>query len=227
MRFVNTTARPTYTKMSGPLGPGETSSDGGSYRRLMERAMKDVVEACGSRLGIRLNENEAELLERIIALDEKGRSFSKASLPKSVLEDPMGLKKAEKAEDEAQRKELEAAAAKNRENAAIEAAINGEIDETAPGTAEPDSKESAKSGFAKIMEENAKIEASHTGDREVLEGKLAQNAETSIPVPEAADSKNAMDRQAAEMASKMSVLSVLDNPPAKGKVRGRGKGKKS
>jgi len=271
MRFVNMSSRPAYSKFTGPLGPGEVSSDGGPFRTQLEKALSDVVNICGTRLGIRLNEREADLLDKVLSLDEKGCGFKKESLPEEVRNDPDGMKKAERMEDEAQKRHLDELAAKNAENAKREAEINGEILERKPkGPATMEGKEveppDLKSGFEKIMEENAKIaaekpkmdvnealdpvgahakgnaapekpaepEAFDTGKAPAapkraanVQGDVARNADAKEPDTAPQNPKNAMDRQAAEMAKGLSVLSALNNPPAaKGKGRGKA-GKKT
>lgn len=166
MRLVNLTTRTAYTTMSGTLGPGEKSSDGGPYRSRLEKAMQEVVSACGNRLGVVLNEKEADLLERIVSLDEKGRNFDRASLPKEILDDPDGMKKAERMEDEAQKSQMDAIAEANAKASRTEAEIKGEtggMKRTPEGPAvmkgEKVGPSDLKSGFEKIMEENARLDA--------------------------------------------------------------------
>lgn len=269
MRFVNMSSRPSYNTMSGSLGPGEVSSDGGPHRIRLEKALAEVVNACGSRLGIKLNEREAKLIDELVTLDERGRAFRKESLPKEVVDDPTGDKKREAMEDEAQRRSLDRISAANSEKAKRESIINGETDENVRrpvGPAVMDGEKvdpsELKSGFERIMEENARIASGGKPKMDVNEaldpigahmksgngdprketanetssiGKeaeppaaasgrdddVAMTADAAFPVPKAQNAKNAMDRQAAEMAGKMSVLSVIDNPPTKKKGRGR------
>lgn len=271
MRFVNISNRPAYNTFAGPIGPGETSSDGGPFRSRLEKALADVVGACGTRLGVRLNEREAELLEKLMCLDEKGRSFSKESIPEDVRNDPIGLKKGERLEDEAQKARHDEIREKNEAAARREAEIDGEIIIRKPvGPAAMDGEKvgpsDLKSGFEKIMEENARIASSkpkmdvmsaldpvgsnmkegvHGAAKDGQQGRKAtesigkdaelpksasgrqddatRNADAVGPVPKAQDARNAMDRQAAEMAGKLSVLSSIDNP-IKGK---KAKGKKA
>jgi len=266
MRFVNMSSRPAYNTFSGPIGPGETSSDGGPFRSRLEKALSEVVSACGTRLGIRLNEREAALIGKLIDLDEKGSSFTKDSLPEEVREDPLGLKKGERLEDEAQKARIEKIVDMNAATSKREAEINGEIIERKPSgpaamQGEKVSASDLKSGFDKIMEENARIAASKPsmdvnaaldpiganmkGSAEKKEsedadtsrsiGKDAEmpksasgadddatrSADAATPVPMAQNPKNAMDRQAAEMAGKLSVMSVIDNPVKQKKARGK------
>ena len=269
MRFVNMSTRPVFNTFSGSLNPGEVSADGGPYRVRLEKALSDVVNACGGRLGIKLNEREAKLIDALVTLDEKGRAFNKSSLPEEIRNDPTGEKKREAMEDEAQRKGLERITKANEDKARREAIINGETEEPRRRPAGPAAMEgekvdpsALKSGFERIMEENARIAAGDKPEMDVNEaldpigahmkkcseekpaeerpesiGKeatppesasgrdddVAKTADAAFPVPKAQNPKNAMDRQAAEMAGNLSVLSVLDNPPAKGKGRGRTK----
>lgn len=268
MRFVNMSSRPVFNTLSGSLGPGDTSADGGPYRIRLEKALSEVVNACGTRLGIKLNEREAKLIDELVTLDEKGRAFRKESIPEEIRNDPTGDKKREAMEDEAQRRKLERTTKANEEHAMREAVINGETEEPKRRPAGPAAMQgekvdpsSLKSGFDKIMEENARIAAGEKPEMNVEEaldpigahmkrdgeqpkaeerseliGKeakppksargrdddVARTADAAFPVPEAQNAKNAMDRQAAEMAGNLSVLSVLDNP-RKGKGRGRPK----
>jgi len=200
MRFVNMSARPAYTKMSGHLLPGQTSPDGGAFRRNLENALAEVVNACGERLSIILNEREAKLLERLIDLDEKGTGFKRESLPKEVLEDPIGTKEAEKRIEDSQKKRIDDIVRTNDDHARIESEINGEsvkkpyVKAHEAPSGEKVEPEMLKSGFDKIMEENAKIESSKPKfDQNVALDPIGANAkkdaETNGDADERADER--------------------------------------
>ena len=275
MKFVNMTRNYLYSSFIGKLGPGAISSEGGKNRRKLEEALDEIVRACGGRLGIILNEREASLLDKLMSLDEKGRSFNQDDIPAEIRNDPSGLKRVSKRDMEAQMAEIEKRSEMNRKSAMIESEINGETSSRKPvGPAFMEGSEvgpsDLKSGFEKIMEENARIAAGEKPKMDVNEaldpigahamktgeshgpseagavndkdevnespsmkirrakdvkGDVAKNADADEPVAKAQDERNKMDRQAAEIAKGLSVLSAIDNPPAKGK-RGRRKANK-
>ena len=92
MQFVNLTTHTVFTSFSGTLAPGQVSSDGGIKRRMLEDALSEIVKVCGRSLGIRLNAREADLIAKLMDLDEKGGGFDPSSLPKEVRDDPTGGK---------------------------------------------------------------------------------------------------------------------------------------
>lgn len=166
MKFVNLTTRTVFTSFSGPLAPGQVSPDGGLKRRKLEDALSEVVKVCGSSLGIRLNAREAELINKLMDLDAKGGGFDPASLPEEVRNDPSGEKRNSEAIRQSQQREMDERGKDNDYAARIEAEINGETDPNyrkpvGPATMEGEKVDPSKlkSGFEKLMEENAKIAA--------------------------------------------------------------------
>ena len=164
MQFVNLTAKTVYTTYSGALRPGQVSADGGHKRRKLEDILNEIVKVCGTTLGIRLNAAEAQLLNKLIELDEKGCSFRKSQLPIEVRNDPTGEKRAAASVLVAQQKEAAARDAANRRGAQTEAEINGETQArppVGPGNLQGTDVKAydLKSGFEQIMEENARIAA--------------------------------------------------------------------
>jgi len=166
MKLVNLTRHTVHTSFSGTLAPGQTSADGGKKRCRLEEALDEVVRVCGNNLGIRLNKREAELLNRLMVLDEKGSGFDINSLPPEIRDDPTGEKANDEAIRAAQQRRMDAATKANADAAHREAMINGEISDRKPrGVAtigdegEEVTPDKLKSGFEKIMEENAKIAA--------------------------------------------------------------------
>jgi hypothetical protein len=127
MRFVNLTSRYVFNSFTGNIAPGAMSSDGGKYKRRLEEVLSEVVKACGSSLGIRLNENEAALLNKLIDLDEKGTKFDPTSIPEEIRRDPTGARRVSEDNGRAQQAELDKIADANRKTARREAEINGEI----------------------------------------------------------------------------------------------------
>lgn len=277
MRFVNLTRRYVCSSFAGNVAPGAVTSEGGKRTRHLEEALAEVVKACGDRLGIRLNEREADLLNKLIGLDEKGSAFDPSTIPAEIRNDPTGAARASQKSYEAQMAEMDRIARANDEGLRREAEINGETLKPNPRAHEAPEGDKVKpsdlkSGFERIMEENARIAAQGKPDMDVAQaldpiganavkkgesngpaevsdegrpnpdavvtpepvkdvpGDVARNADAAIaPVPQAQNPKNAMDRQAAEMAKGLSVLSALDNPPkAKGKKgKGASKGAKA
>lgn len=164
MQFVNLTAKTVYTTYSGTLRPGQVSADGGPKRRKLEDLLNEIVKVCGTTLGIRLNAAEAQLLNKLMTLDEMGGSFNKSQLPPEVRDDPTGAKRAAASVLAAQQKEAAARDAANLKGAQVEAEINGEIQPRKPvGPGNMKGTEvkpgDLKSGFEQIMEENARIAA--------------------------------------------------------------------
>ena len=163
MQFVNISKGPVYTSFTGSIGAGKTSS--GSCQ--LEELLKDIVHACGSKLGIRLSATEADLLNKLMDLDERGGGFNPASLPAHVRNDPQGIKSALAKAEAAQKRRLDEVARVNAEAASREAEINGEtLPDRKPVGPATLSNEGVKvepgmlkSGFDAIMEANAKLEA--------------------------------------------------------------------
>ena len=165
MRFVNLTSRIVYTKF-GSINPGAVSRDGGPRTDFLEKAIAEVLHICGDKLGIRLNEREAELLGKLMDLDTKGGGFKPESIPAEIRNDPMGVKRAAEAARKAQQASLDANAKANAAAARREAEINGETDPNyrppvGPATmkGEEVTSKTLRSGFDEIMEENARIAA--------------------------------------------------------------------
>lgn len=172
MQFVNLTTRTVFTSYSGTLAPGQVSSDGGIKRRKLEDALSEVVKVCGRSLGIRLNAKEAELINKLMDLDAKGGGFDPASLPAEVRNDPTGLKRNSEKVRKAQQREMDERGKANVESARREAEINGETDPNArkpvgPATMEGEKVDPSKlkSGFERLMEENARIAAGENNEK--------------------------------------------------------------
>ena len=174
MQFVNLTTRTVFTSFSGSLAPGQVSPDGGLKRRRLQDALEEVVKVCGSSLGIRLNAREAELIAKLMDLDAKGGGFDPASLPKEVRDDPTGEKRNSEAIREAQQREMDERGKANADAARREAEINGETDPdyrkpVGPATLENEGEKvdasKLKSGFEKLMEENARIAAGENKEK--------------------------------------------------------------
>ena len=279
MQFVNLTRRTVFTSFSGTLAPGQVSSDGGLKRRRLEGALKEVVDVCGNSLGIRLNEREAQLINKLMTLDEKGGGFDPSTLPPEIRNDPTGEKRNSEAVRAAQQREMDERGKANADAARREAEINGE---TAPkrravgpatlaSEGEKVDPSKLKSGFEQIMEENAKIAAGEKTDaKEILdpigahavgtaeapaqqdgqeaadapdapdapggepvavsmakglEGDGTKSADATEPIPQAPERGSAMDRKAAEVASKLSQIGP--DKSEKGKKTTAKAGKKS
>ena len=275
MQFVNTTQKSVYTKFTGNLGPGAVSSRKNAICQQFEKSIEAVVDACGDKLGIRLSPREAELLNLLMNLDERGGGFDPATIPEDIRNDPTGAKRAEEAARAAQQKQIDDAKAANAAGAAEEAEINGETDERKPvGPAtmkgEKVTPDMLKSGFERIMEENARIAAGEkTSSKEMLdpigahleakaqepkeetpaadakapgkdpepvkkagedEDDATKTADAEEPIPQAPEKGSAMDRQAADVAQKLSTIGPVDTPAprekaSKGKSKGKGRPK--
>jgi len=170
MQFVNVSQRTVYTSYSGSLAPGQVSADGGKKRRQLEEVLSDIVHVCGDRLGVRLNDKEVRLINKLMTLDEKGGGFKPDRLPQEIRDDPVGEKANEEAIRKSQQDEMDARSDANMESLRREAEINGETFAGFPGR-KPSGPATLgeegvkvdgsmlKSGFEKIMEENSRIAA--------------------------------------------------------------------
>ena len=262
MRFVNISPRSVYTSYSGSLPPGGVSADGGPTRKKLEEVLSEIVKICGNNLGIRLNKKEAELLNKLMDLDEKGGGFTIDMLPEDVRNDPTGEKRSEAKRDNEQKNRINGISNANQEAAEREKIINGEIEErkpVGPATMEGEkvSPSSIKSGFERIMEENARIEAGKpdekkdvgeildpigyhmkgTGNEEEtnddveeaigadpvsvsmakgVDGDATKSADATIPKPSVTERSGNMDKVAADIAEKLSVVG-----PSEKKAKGR------
>lgn len=163
MKLINITTRSVHTKYTGFLAPGKTV-EGNRDSKKLETVLEEVVQTCGTKVAIRLSDKEVKLINAIMNLDERGEKFDPSSIPEEIRNDPTGEKRAADKARAAQQKAIEGDQKKNVESMRREAIINGEIDERKPkGLATMEGKpvdvSSMKSGFDKILEENAKIAA--------------------------------------------------------------------
>lgn len=163
MKFVNLTAKIVHTKWTGFIKPGQ-SLEGNRDSKRFENVLQEVVSSCGTKVGLRLSDKEVDLLKSIMDLDQKGLKFDPSSIPEEVMNDPTGEKRASERSRAAQQAAIDGDRKRNVEAARREAFINGEIDDRKPkGLAtmkgEPVDNSSLKSGFERIMEENARIES--------------------------------------------------------------------
>ena len=246
MQFVNISNKSVYSSLAGNIPVGKTTSGHGHSERQLEDVLDKIVKSCGDRLAIRLSAREAELVGRLMDLDERGSKLDPSSIaPRKVHS------------IDYQKMEMDRIAEANAKAAAREAEINGETrakrTPVGPGVmkGEAVTPQRLKSGFEKIMEENARIAAGKSGmdPDEALDpigrhmkgaaanqaaheapdapGKtpapivqsmhnkddITNSADASIPRPVAPGRQNAMDRNAADMAGKLSILGAVDNAP--------------
>lgn len=162
MKFINRSQRTVSTALSGTLAPGQSSSDGGPQRRKLAEILEEIVKLCGDgkRIAIKLNDRELYLVDRLITLDQLGSGFDPKSIPDAIRNDPTGYKKMLADVRKGQNKEIEENIQKNKAGARREAIINGEVSETGPrAEGEKVDPQNLKSGFERILEENAKIAA--------------------------------------------------------------------
>ena len=227
MRFVNTSTQSLYTRMSGNLLPGGVSASGGKYRTRLEEEMKAVVKTCGTRLGIRFTDSERALFNQLKALDEKGMKFDMSQLPEEVRNDPTGEKRVAARHMAARQLQVDSTIAASKAAREREAVINGEVREpVGPGGMNGrkfDPATELKSGFERIMEENARIAAGKkvnvkdaldpigehmkAGEHkaEKTEEAKAAKPEASLE-PKAAEGGTAMDNMAKEVAEGLAEI---------------------
>lgn len=176
MRFVNLTKRTVHTRFTGFIRPGMTVS-GNKESQKLEDVLSNVVGGCGSSVGIVLSDREVNLLSALMSLDDLGKSFSPNDIPAEIREDPNGVKRAAEKNAEAQFEGIRGMQRKNAESMKREETINGEIHERHPvGMAtmegEPVNPSMLKTGFEKIMEENARIAAGQADGKKADAGEM-------------------------------------------------------
>lgn len=159
MKFVNTQSRIVYNSAIGKVNPGVTTID--KYRDL-ENCLQKIIDICGRNFRVVLNEKEAQLISKLMELDEAGTKFDPSVIPLDVRRDPTGINRLVEAERKQQHAAIEATAKANKEAAEREALINGEIEDKPKikplgvnRSAEEKKKE--MSGFDQILAENARI----------------------------------------------------------------------
>ena len=190
MQFVNMTNRNVYTH-AGMISPGGMSTGRDKIGKSLEETLSAIIGACKAGIGIRLSKREGEMLNRLMELDEIGSNFNPDSIPSEIRSDPLGIKRASNDRRKAQEADLEATAERNRKSANREALINGETirsrDPVGPATMKGKTVDPSmlKSGFERILEENARIEsgkAEKISDDEILDpiGAHAMSGENYI-----------------------------------------------
>lgn len=163
MKFVNLKPKTVHTKFTGFIQPGKAVEGNRSSHRFAQ-VLEEVVGSCGHMIGLVLSPVEMDLVNKILKLNRDGTEFDPSSIPEAVRNDPTGEKRAADKRSDQQYRETGELQEKNRASAQREAIINGEIEERRPeGLAtmqgEPVDASMLKSGFDKIMEENARIAA--------------------------------------------------------------------
>ena len=164
MQFVNLTDRKVYVKAVGMMVPGTRTPANVRSDRSLENAIDRIVTMCKDSVGIILNKRETELLNKLIELDAKGNGFDPRTVPEWIRNDPNGERRAHEKSLAAQQAELASIAKKNAANMAREAEINGEViarKPVGPSTLQGEHVQPSmlKTGFERIMEENARIAA--------------------------------------------------------------------
>lgn len=159
MKFVNTQSRIIYNSAIGKVNPGVTTID--KYKDL-EKCLQKIIDICGKNFRIVLNAKEAQLIAKLMELDEAGTKFDPSIIPLDVRKDPTGINRLVEAERKQQHAAIEATAKSNKEAAEREALINGEVADKPKirplgvnRSAEGEKKE--MSGFEQILAENARI----------------------------------------------------------------------
>lgn len=163
MHIVNISNHIVAGTMCGTMKPGMIATDTRYCDRLRDE-MKEVVRRCGNSLAIRFSDEERELFNALRELDEKGMKFDKSMLSVEAREDPTGAKRNAAAKAAAQRDRLSGVSEANRNKSMRNSFINGEsigLDkhDMDHGVKKTGPSSELKSGFASILEENAKIAA--------------------------------------------------------------------
>lgn len=159
MKFVNTQSRIIYISAIGKVNPGATTID--KYKDL-EKCLQKIIDICGKNFRVVLNAKEAQLIAKLMELDEAGTKFDPSVIPLDVRRDPTGINRLVETERKQQHAAIEATAKSNKEAAEREALINGEVADKPKirplgvnRSAEGEKKE--MSGFEQILAENARI----------------------------------------------------------------------
>lgn len=253
MKFVNTTNKTVHNKFTGFMHPGKIIS-GNSDSKCLKISLKKIIDACGDKVAIRLDDDEVALVDALMKLDAIGGKFDPKSIPDEIRNDPTGERRSSERSRQTQQKSIDDAKLSVEDARRREAFINGEILEPkrrpvgmANMEGEPVDPSKLKSGFERIMEENARIAAGEkpkADPSEMLDpvgahmkkdgepdapnndgpydaaGKPAEPLKRAIhrpddgtrsadavePLPEISERAGAMDRSAAEMARKLSIV---------------------
>ena len=181
MHIVNISNAIVAGTMCGTMKPGMIATDARYCNRLHDE-MKEVVRRCGNSLAIRFSDEERELFNALRELDEKGMKFDKSMLSVEAREDPTGEKRNAAARAAAQKARLASVSEANRNKAMRSALINGEalgLDKHGvdPGMKKTGQSPELKSGFASILEANAKISAKKPVDARETPDPIGANRE--------------------------------------------------
>ena len=243
MKFVNTSNRIIYRSAIGKIEPGRTTID--KYHDF-EKALKAIVDICGKDLRIVLNANEAQMLAKVMDLDEAGTKFDPNTIPVEIRNDPTGIKRLMERERKVQSRENNNTAKANKDSALREAIINGEVEEKPairPIGVDRSNEEKdgdKMSGFDAILAENARIAAGQTATsaREIAD-PIGANAKPAQPEqPEQPEQPSEPEDQAQpdtptedaeapaeEEINPENAENDAPAPAAKGKGKGKGNGK--
>ena len=247
MQFVNRSTRNVYTKFAGMLAPGAVTSGNGRESKILVQTLESIVNSVGSDIGIRLTQREAELIKKIIELDEAGCKFDPDSIPEDVRNDPVGARHAIEMSRRAQNRGINKMARSNAEAIARDIEINKEVVDEGPS--EVKSMDSLRaipsalgSGFDAIMRANSRIESGSAeeignilcpiGANSVAGGKGPSSDkpvdENAGAKPTAADKRSRLDGQAAEMAEALSPIGGVkasEEPKSKSETKDKPKTK--
>lgn len=233
MKFVNASNRIIYRSAIGQIGPGRTTID--KYHDL-EKALKAIVEICGKDLRIVLNANEAQMLAKVMDLDEAGTKFDPNTIPAEIRNDPTGIKRLMERERQAQSLENKKTSKANRDAALREAMINGEVEDRPSikpigvDRSNEGRGEDRMSGFDAILAENARIAAGQSDTpasfKDIADpiGAAAKPEQPSEPEDHAQPDTPTEDAEA-PAEKRMSPENAKNDAPAADKGKGNGKGK--
>jgi hypothetical protein len=231
MKFVNTQSRIIYNSAIGKVNPGATTID--KYKDL-EKCLQNIIDICGRNFRVVLNEKEAQLIAKLMELDEAGVKFDPSVIPLDVRRDPTGIKRLIEADRQKQHARNEAVARVNKAAAVREAMINGEVADKPKKIIPLGVDRSAEveevanksmSGFEQILAENARI-AEQQAQQPTTEPKEPQEEpnelqEEPIPPPKP------IGETTEAPAQQQSESEAEDGPKAAkkpvGKAKGRGK----
>lgn len=235
MKFVNTQSRIIYNSAVGKVNPGATTID--KYKDL-EKCIQKIIDICGKNFRVVLNDKEAQLIAKLMELDNAGSKFDPSVIPAEVRRDPTGIKRLIEADRQKQHARIEAVAKSNKDAADREAMINGEIEDKPQirplgvdrSTEAGEGANKVMSGFEQILAENARI-AEQQGKQPPPEPNEPQDEQDPPPesnepqeeqIPPTEENGEDTDAPQRQSESEASDDPKAEKKPAS-KTRGRGK----
>lgn len=177
MQLINMSTKVIGTSY-GSVYPGRTSSKLSRERKQLVDVLKAVTRWYGPKIALKLDDEELSLLSKVTEMHKRGMAFNPNDIPSEVRNDPTGAKRNDQRIHEAHSRHIVDLQKSAMEAQRREDLINGEIADRKPvgyATMAGDkvTPDALKSGFEKILEENARIasgkESRRFDEREALD----------------------------------------------------------